>query len=102
MEDGGDVRLKTRLEPARGGTRYVVVRVRDDGRGVPEDVRSRIFEPFVTSKPGGTGLGLCIAAGIMARHGGRLTVEASSDKGTTVAVWIPADGVKRNGQDPSR
>jgi signal transduction histidine kinase len=78
----------------------VVVRVQDTGRGMPEDVRERIFEPFYTTKDDGTGLGLCIAAQIMARHGGRLVLESSTQRGTTFAVWIPIARRESHEQNP--
>jgi signal transduction histidine kinase len=69
---------------------------------MPEDVQSRVFEPFFSTKEGGTGLGLCIAARIMAAHQGLLVLESSSDRGTVFAVWLPiAPTVEySNGQDP--
>lgn len=67
----------------------VVVRVRDEGSGIPDEVRHRLFEPFFTTKDEGVGLGLCIAAEIMERHGGRLVLESSTSQGTCFAVWIP-------------
>jgi two-component system sensor histidine kinase HydH len=57
---------------------------------MPAEVRARIFEPFFTTKDEGTGLGLCIAARIMARHEGRLVLESSGEKGTTFALYLPA------------
>ena len=71
----------------------VVVRISDTGSGMPPDVQRRIFEPFFTTKETGTGLGLCIAAQVMARHGGALALESLSDKGTTFALWIPIAAV---------
>jgi signal transduction histidine kinase len=66
----GTIAIETQLD---GG--WVVVRVIDDGPGVPEDVLPRIFEPFFTTKPKGegTGLGLGIARQIVAKHGGEMT-----------------------------
>ena len=55
-------------------------------RGISEDIRERIFEPFYSTKDDGTGLGLCIAAQIMVSHSGRLVLESSTQKGTTFAV----------------
>ena len=68
----------------------LVVRIQDTGPGMPEEVQQRLFEPFFTTKESGTGLGLCIVAGIMTRHGGRLVLESSNGQGTTFAIWIPA------------
>jgi len=59
-------------------------------------VRARLFEPFFTTKDEGTGLGLCIAADIMARHGGQLMLESSTAGGTTFAVGVPVAVEKRD------
>lgn len=70
-----------------------IVRVIDDGPGVPEDVLPRIFEPFFTTKPKGegTGLGLGIARQIVAKHGGEMT--CTSEPGRTVfEVRLPVEG----------
>jgi signal transduction histidine kinase len=88
--EGGEVRLTTSEETAADGRAVVVIRIQDTGPGIPADVRERIFEPFFTTKQTGTGLGLCIAARVMAQHGGQLAVESSSDQGTVFAARIPA------------
>jgi signal transduction histidine kinase len=87
---GGEIRVTASCEPDPKGRRMVVVRVRDTGPGMPEDVRQRIFEPFYSTKDTGTGLGLCIAAAIVARHEGRLVLESAAPGGTSFAMWIPA------------
>ena len=88
--DGGEVRIQKSLEQDAEGRRQVVLRVRDSGPGVPESIRERLFEPFVTTKARGTGLGLCVASSIVARHGGRLELEASDGSGAVFAVRLPA------------
>ncbi|WP_412068753.1 ATP-binding protein [Rubrivirga sp. IMCC43871] len=70
----------------------VEIRVEDNGAGIPDEVRARVFEPFYTTKPAGkgTGLGLSMSHDIVEQgHGGRLTVE-SSGIGTTFVVALPA------------
>ena len=89
MAGGGEIRIAATAEKDADGRPMVVVRICDSGPGMPPDVQCRIFEPFFTTKEKGTGLGLCIAAQIMARHDGRLVLESSSEKGTTFAVWMP-------------
>jgi len=86
---GGTIWISSSAETDADGRRMVVVRVRDDGPGMAEEVRQRLFEPFFTTKDEGVGLGLCIAARIMAGHRGRLALESSSSRGTSFAVWIP-------------
>jgi PAS domain S-box-containing protein len=90
IEDGGGrVTVSTRLSSARDA---VVVGVSDNGRGVPEASRSRIFEPFYTTKGEGTGLGLAISYGIVERHRGRIWVESPPDgggRGSTFLVELP-------------
>jgi signal transduction histidine kinase len=100
MTGGGEIRIVPTAEKDADGRPMVVVRVADAGPGMPEDVQRRIFEPFFTTKDTGTGLGLCIAAQIMARHGGVLVLESSTDKGTVFAVWMPVAQEDPHGQDP--
>jgi two-component system NtrC family sensor kinase len=70
----------------------VEVRVRDNGTGIPEAVRQKIFQPFFTTKPAGegTGLGLSLAHDIIAQgHGGTLTVASQEGQGTEFTVRLP-------------
>jgi len=66
------------------------VRVIDEGSGVPENIRDRVFDPFVSSgKPNGTGLGLAIVSKIVSDHGGTVVVERTSQTGTVMLVKLP-------------
>jgi signal transduction histidine kinase len=66
------------------------IRVSDQGSGVPEGIRGRVFDPFVSSgKPNGTGLGLAIVSKIVSDHGGSVTVERTSEAGTVMLVRLP-------------
>jgi len=67
-------------ETAAGG---VELSVADQGTGIPPDEMERVFEPFVTSKPNGLGLGLAICRSIVSAHGGRLWAENNEDGGAT-------------------
>ncbi len=96
MAEGGEIHLSAAVEGDADGRTMVVVRIRDTGPGMPEDVRQRVFEPFYTTKEEGTGLGLCIAARIMARHGGRLVLESSTSQGTVFSVRMPTAEVEAN------
>ena len=83
---GGTVTVRTR--PAAGGVELSVI---DNGSGIPASIRDKIFDPFFTTKaPGqGTGLGLSICHGIIADHGGRISVDSEPGKGSAFTVWLP-------------
>lgn len=70
----------------------VVVSIRDDGPGISDDVRDRLFDPFVTTKPmgQGTGLGLSICYGIVKRYDGEIRVYSEEEQGATFEVILPA------------
>jgi signal transduction histidine kinase len=68
----------------------VCITVEDDGTGIPESLVGRIFDPFVTTKQKGTGLGLATCHAIVTEHGGRIDVETEVGKGTKMIVTIPA------------
>jgi two-component system, NtrC family, sensor kinase len=68
----------------------VEVRVADTGPGISAEVLPRIFEPFFSTKEGGTGLGLALTHQIIAEHGGRIDVESAEGKGTAFVVRLPA------------
>lgn len=66
-----------------------VLRVRDNGPGIPESIQHKLFEPFFTTKEEGTGLGLSIAARIVEEHRGRLDVTSKEGEGATFIVTLP-------------
>ncbi|MBT0963737.1 ATP-binding protein [Denitromonas iodatirespirans] len=69
----------------------VFVAVRDTGVGIPPEVKKRIFDPFYTTKPvgTGTGLGLSVSYSIIERHGGRITVDSTVGEGSEFRIWLP-------------
>ncbi len=97
------IRLDARACPAgpdMNGLRReagVVVKIQDEGPGIPEDVLANLFKPFFTTKgERGTGLGLWVSRGIMTKHGGSIDLESSADPvhhGTTVSVFMATNPV---------
>jgi two-component system cell cycle sensor histidine kinase/response regulator CckA len=84
---------------------YVVLAVSDTGVGIPGEILDRIFDPFFTTKaPGqGTGLGLATAEGIIANHGGFITVESKQGFGTVFSIFVPAydSSTRQQSDDPA-
>ena len=78
MPDQGTITLRTYLEDGR-----VVAEVEDTGKGIPDDIKEKIFDPFFSTRHEGTGLGLSIAYRIIRSHGGDIKVTSQEGKGTT-------------------
>ena len=81
---------------------YVVVKVGDNGTGIPREILDKIFEPFFTTKEmgKGTGLGLATVLGIVKSHGGFVQVQTEVSKGTTFLIYLPAmEGVQNQAGD---
>ena len=72
--------------------RLSVIRVSDDGPGIPESIRDKVLQPFFTTKEEGTGLGLSIAVRILEEHHGRLDIESNPGGGTTFIISLPIKG----------
>lgn len=98
MPGGGRLTLTTRLsldavygkiDLGSGPRPLVEVLVSDEGEGIPDELRDRVFDPFVTTKPRGLGLGLALAHRIVEEHRGALRVTTSPAKGTTFACYLP-------------
>jgi two-component system, NtrC family, sensor histidine kinase HydH len=88
--DGKDGRLRIAIAPERAkGKAGVGVTVEDTGPGVPPELREQIFNPFVTSKQGGVGLGLAIVAKILDDHRGWIRLETDDSKGARFRVFLP-------------
>jgi two-component system NtrC family sensor kinase len=81
------------LKSQRLDETHIQLSVRDDGMGIPTDLLPQLFEPFLTTKEvgKGVGLGLAISKGIVDRHGGRIEVESQPGKGTTFRITLPVD-----------
>jgi len=84
MPEGGTLRIVTYAEAG-----WAVIEISDCGRGIASNDRERIFRPFFSTKPGGSGLGLPITQRIVNEHGGRLTFRSEPGRGTTFTVHLP-------------
>ena len=82
-------RVEVRIVPAAGGG--VEVTVSDTGAGIDPTLAERIFEPFLTTKSGGLGMGLAISRSIVTAHGGQLWYTSNPTAGTTFHFTLPAD-----------
>jgi signal transduction histidine kinase len=68
----------------------VRITVADDGPGVPAELAAKLFEPFVTARPGGSGLGLALARRVAERHGGTLALESTpGERGARFSMYLP-------------
>jgi signal transduction histidine kinase len=90
LSNGGTVRVKIELE-ARGENRppLVVIRIEDSGPGLPAGLEDRIFEPFVSTKDAGLGLGLSISRRIVETHGGSIEAHTGPAGGSVFVVRLP-------------
>jgi two-component system sensor kinase FixL len=85
---GGASRLT--ISTAKAPNAMIEFVVADTGPGIAPELTERLFEPFVTTKPHGTGLGLAVSASIVSQHGGRLALDSTGPPGTVFSVRIPA------------
>ncbi len=85
MPGGGTVEVKTRLAP----NGIVEAEVSDTGSGIPPQEMARIFDPFYSTKSGGTGLGLAFTLQVLKEHGGTIRCESDPGRGTTFVVRLP-------------
>lgn len=69
----------------------IEVKIKDNGTGIPDHVKEKIFQPFFTTKPTGegTGLGLSLSYDIVKSHGGELQVESKHGEGTEFKIYLP-------------
>jgi signal transduction histidine kinase len=91
MPNGGTLGIRATSSVRRRG--WVELRVSDEGTGIPESLRARIFQPFFTTKRHGIGLGLAIVKKIVELHGGFISLSGTSGKGTTVLLELPSGGL---------
>jgi PAS domain S-box-containing protein len=86
-DDGGEIVISS----ARAGQDELVISVIDAGVGLPSGDGERVFDAFFTTKPNGTGMGLCICRRIVEAHGGRLVAKPNEGQGATFTFTLPAE-----------
>ena len=84
MKRRGTLRIRTDRDDT-----HVLITFVDSGGGMSAENLSRVFEPYFTTKPSGTGLGLLIVRRIVREHGGELSIESGQDKGLTLMIRLP-------------
>lgn len=88
ITNGGRLRVRSRFVDSNGDSR-LTLSIADNGCGIPEEYLDRVYEPFFTTKPQGTGLGIPICKKIIDAHNGRLTIKSKAMVGTTVEIALP-------------
>jgi signal transduction histidine kinase len=84
MPDGGRIEISTEQ-----AGHMIVVRVSDNGPGIPKEIMSKLFVPFFTTRKAGSGLGMAVTRRIVENHGGSIGVDSTQGEGTTVRISIP-------------
>lgn len=96
MPDGGEITIETRQRK-----RGIEILVEDNGPGIPTEQAGRIFEPFISTKEKGTGLGLTVSYGIITAHGGALELITGRGKGACFRIFLPSgDPGDERGEQP--
>ncbi|HTV02332.1 MAG TPA: ATP-binding protein [Luteitalea sp.] len=85
----GNVRMAPGPEPLAVPRQYVRISIKDSGPGIPPEHLERIFDPYFTTKPSGTGLGLAVSHAVIKNHGGLLHAESVVGSGTTFHILLP-------------
>ncbi|WP_421909532.1 hybrid sensor histidine kinase/response regulator [Methanolacinia petrolearia] len=96
MADGGNIYVQAKNAGVISGKdgledgKYIVISVRDDGSGIPEEYREKIFDPYFTTKKSGNGLGLASCMSIIRKHGGAVKLISEVGVGTEFRIYLPA------------
>ena len=89
MDQGGRITIQEEEKHLDNSTKVAVIRISDNGPGIPPEIMDEIFNPFFTTKEEGTGLGLSIAFNIINEHKGWLDVQSEKDQGATFTITLP-------------
>jgi signal transduction histidine kinase len=86
MTEGGELHVRVRREG-----RWVRIEVEDSGEGIDKKVMRRLFEPFFTTRPTGSGLGLAVVESVVGSAAGRVEVASEPGRGSSFTLWLPVD-----------
>jgi signal transduction histidine kinase len=89
MERSGTIEIQEEEIEEEPEGRMIMIRLTDNGPGIPEAIQDKVFQPFYSTKEEGTGLGLSICARIIEEHGGTLELTSAEGEGTTFTIKIP-------------
>jgi CheY-like chemotaxis protein len=97
MSEGGNITVTAEnvnlddgdIPEIRDG-KYIMITISDNGSGIDESIREKIFDPFFSTKSTGTGLGLSMCYSIIRKHDGHIICDSQSGKGTTFTIYLPA------------
>ncbi len=90
MSNGGRIDINESVETCTN-KRAAVIRIRDNGPGIPNDIIKKVFDPFYTTKEEGTGLGLSIVDRIIREHGGKIMLNSKPGHGATFTLMLPVN-----------
>jgi PAS domain S-box-containing protein len=105
MADGGNIYVQAKNAGVISGKdgledgKYIVISVRDNGSGIPEEYREKIFDPYFTTKKSGNGLGLASCMSIIRKHGGAVKLISEVGVGTEFRIYLPATGKSVDAED---
>jgi signal transduction histidine kinase len=94
MTTGGSIVIREEVKQNRFNVLQAIIRVSDNGPGIPESIQKKIFQPFFTTKEEGTGLGLSIASRIIKDHNGRIDVKSKQGDGAIFIIRLPVREIR--------
>lgn len=101
MENSGTLEATTENSKDNNDSQLVKISIKDTGKGIPQSIIPKIFDPYFTTKQSGSGLGLSAVYSIIKQHGGSIDVQSEINKGTIFSIYLPAaKGIKKKEPEP--